>query len=54
MFRIYDDVLDEQFLNYINETIEHLKWENHKSNVSDPTPSFFNSYTKFKTLRLFL
>jgi hypothetical protein len=44
MFRIYDDVLDEQLLEYVNLTIKNLKWEaGHKSNDEDRT-SFFASF----------
>ena len=44
MFKIYDNVLDEQLLEYLNLTIKHLKWDaGHKSNDEDRT-SFFSTF----------
>ena len=44
--KIYDDVLDKQFLDYINQSISRMKWEIHRSTVVDQeTPVFFNSVT---------
>jgi len=43
--KIYDDVLDKQFLDYINHTISLMKWEIHYSLPNQKTPLFFNSIT---------
>ena len=41
--RIYDNVLDNHFLNYINQSILKMKWELHYSTLNQKTPLFFNS-----------
>jgi hypothetical protein len=41
--KIYDDVLDKQFLDYINYTILRMKWDLHYSTPNQETPLFFNS-----------
>ena len=43
--KIYDDVLDKQFLDYINYTISRMNWIPHASTLSQETPLFFNSVT---------
>ena len=43
--KIYDDVLDKQFLDYINQTFLSMKWELHTSISNQKTPIFFNSPT---------
>ena len=43
--KIYDDVLDKQFLDYINHTIFSMKWKLHDSTPNQETPLFFNSGT---------
>ena len=43
--KIYDDVLDNQFLDYINHTILSMKWDLHNSTPNQKTPYFFNSIT---------
>ena len=43
--KVYDDVLDKQFLDYINHTISLMKWEPHASTTSQTLPYFFNSIT---------
>ena len=43
--KIYDDVLDNQFLDYINHTILSMKWDLHYSTPNQKTPYFFNSIT---------
>ena len=42
---IYDNVLDKQFLEYINHSILSLKWVLHASTNNQETPLFFNSVT---------
>ena len=49
--KIYDDVLDKQFLNYINRTISLMKWETHSSTPNQETPLFFNSSTIDKNVQ---
>jgi hypothetical protein len=41
--KIYDDVLDKQFLEYINQTILNMNWQIHYSHPNQKTPLFFNS-----------
>ena len=41
--KIYDDVLDKQFLDYINYNIPLMEWEIHSSTTNQQTPLFFNS-----------
>ena len=43
--KIYDDVLDRQFLGYINYTISLMKWGLHYTTPNQKTPYFFNSIT---------
>ena len=43
--KIYDDVLDKHFLDYINQKILNLKWQIHYSHPNQKTPLFFNSST---------
>ena len=43
--KIYDDILDNQFLDYINHTILSMKWDLHYSTPNQKTPYFFNSIT---------
>ncbi len=43
--KIYDNVLDKQFLDYINHMIFNMKWEPHASTTSQTLPYFFNSIT---------
>ena len=49
--KIYDNVLDKQFLDYINHTISLMKWEPHASTTSQKTPLFFNSITLDENVR---
>ena len=41
--KIYDNVLDKQFLDYINYTITLMNWRPHVSTTNQETPLFFNS-----------
>ena len=43
--KIYDDILDNQFLDYINRTILRMNWKPHVSSSNQVTPLFFNSVT---------
>ena len=43
--KIYDDVLDKQFLDYINYSLLSMKWILHGSTPNQETPLFFNSVT---------
>ena len=43
--KVYDDVLDKQFLDYINHTLSLMRWELHNSSPNQKTPLFFNSIT---------
>jgi len=43
--KIFDNVLDKHFLDYINYTISKMKWELHASTYSQKTPMFFDSRT---------
>ena len=45
VMKIYDDILDKQFLDYINHSLTRLKWELHYSTPNQKTPYFFNSIT---------
>ena len=49
--KIYDDVLDKHFLEYINYTISLMKWELHFSSPRQKTPSFFKSLTIDENVR---
>ena len=49
--KIYDDVLDKQFLEYINFSILKMKWELHYSTPNQKTPLFFNSLTIDKNVQ---
>ena len=40
---IYDNVLDKQFLDYINYSFISMKWDIHYSTPNQETPLFFNS-----------
>ena len=41
--KIYDDVLDKQFLDYINDSIFSMKWMIHNSHSDQETPLFLMS-----------
>ena len=43
--KIYDNVLDKQFLDYINYTISRMNWIPHASTPNQEKPLFFNSGT---------
>ena len=43
--KIYDDVLDKQFLDYINHTLINMSWQIHESGPNQKTPPFFASKT---------
>ena len=43
--KIYDDVLDKQFLDYINHSLLSMKWIPHASTPNQEIPLFFNSST---------
>ena len=43
--KIYDDVLDKQFLDYINHSLLSMKWIPHASTPNQEIPLFFNSTT---------
>jgi len=43
--KIYDNVLDKQFLEYINHQIFRMEWRPHYSNRDQKTPLFFSSST---------
>ena len=49
--KIYDDVLDKQFLEYINHSILSMKWTLHASTNNQKTPLFFNSITIDENVR---
>ena len=49
--KIYDDVLDKQFLDYFNYTIPLMKWDIHNSTPNQNTPLFFNSITLDENVR---
>ena len=49
--KIYDDVLDKQFLDYINQSISRMKWELHGSTNNQETPLFFNAVTIDQNVR---
>ena len=49
--KIYDDVLDKQFLDYINHTISRMNWISHASTFDQETPLFFNSVTIGKNVQ---
>ena len=49
--KIYDDVLDKQFLDYFNYTIPLMKWDIHNSTPNQNTPLFFNSITLDENIR---
>ena len=49
--KIYDDVLDKQFLDYINYNIPLMEWEIHSSTTNQKTPLFFNSITLDENIR---
>ena len=43
--KIYDDILDKQFLDYINHSLLSMKWIPHASTSDQEIPLFFNSTT---------
>jgi hypothetical protein len=43
--KIYDNFLDKQFLDYINQSLQRLEWTIHRSEDDQKTPFFFNSIT---------
>ena len=49
--KIYDNVLDKQFLDYINHTILNMEWSIHYSTPNQETPLFFNSITMDENVR---
>ena len=49
--RIYDNVLDKQFLDYINHMIFNMEWKPHASTTNQETPYFFNSITIDKNVK---
>ena len=49
--KIYDDVLDKQFLDYINHSLLSMKWISHASTNNQETPLFFNSETIDENVR---
>ena len=49
--KIYDDVLDKHFLDYINQKILNLQWQIHYSYPNQKTPYFFNSVVLHENLR---
>ena len=48
---IYDDVLDKQFLDYINQSILRMEWRIHYSHSNQKTPYFFDSPTIDKNIQ---
>ena len=49
--KIYDNVLDKQFLDYINYSLLKMKWDIHYSDHGQKTPLFFNSATIDKNVQ---
>ena len=49
--KIYDDVLDKQFLDYINHSLFRMEWKLHCSVSKQKTPLFFNSMTIDENVR---
>ena len=49
--KIYDNVLDKQFLDYINHIISLMKWKLHYSTPNQKTPLFFNSIMLDENIR---
>ena len=49
--KVYDDVLDKQFLNYINHSLLDMKWHIHASTPDQEIPLFFNSSTIDENVR---
>ena len=49
--KIYDNVLDKQFLEYINQKIFRMEWQIHWSDPNQKTPLFFNSATIDKNVQ---
>ena len=43
--KIYDNILDKQFLDYINQSVLRMKWDVHNSSRYQRTPLFFNAQT---------
>ena len=48
--KIYDDVLDKHFLDYINKKILDQNWAIHYSHPKQKTPLFFNSIVLHKNI----
>ena len=51
VMKIYDDILDKQFLDYINHSLLSMKWIPHASTSDQETPLFFNSETIDENVR---
>ena len=49
--KVYDDVLDKQFLDYINHSLLDMKWHIHASTPDQEIPLFFNSSTIEENVR---
>ena len=49
--KIYDNVLDKQFLDYINYILSGMEWKLHFSTPNQKTPLFFNSITIDETIQ---
>ena len=49
--KIYDDILDKQFLNYINHSLLSMKWIPHASTSDQEIPLFFNTTTIDENVR---
>ena len=45
VMKIYDDILDKQFLDYINHMLLKKEWRIHYSQINQSTPPFFSSNT---------
>jgi len=43
--KIYDNFLEDQFLDYLNQSLQKLEWKTHGSTHDQKTPLFFNSTT---------
>ena len=49
--KIYDDILDKQFLDYINHSLLSMKWIPHASTSDQEIPLFFNTTTIDENVR---
>ena len=49
--KVYDDVLDKQFLDYINHSLLDMKWHIHASTPDQEIPLFFNTTTIDENVR---